>query len=121
MPHAAPHPGAYGPNAYGPAAYGPSQAMGRDPRLLQLDSDANMWLIVGLVGFFTGFGWITGPLCWIKGGGLRRQYANFGLPASSSATGAWIVGLVSTALAVMAVLSVILLFVVWGGIFAVMS
>ena len=99
------------PHGYGPAPYGPPF---RDPRLAQLDSDSGTWLIIALVGFCTGFGWITGPLAWIKGGALRRQYAQFGVPAHSSANGAWIVGIISTLLMVMAIVSFVAFALLWS-------
>jgi|GEM_PF-1775900 len=118
-----PQPG-YGPPqpGYGPPpqGYGPPMQPGAqtDPRVAALDSESNTWLIVALVGFCTGFGWITGPLAWIKGGKLKQQYVQMGLPINSSATGAWIVGLVSTVLMLMSIVAFVFMLLLWGSFVA---
>lgn len=78
----------------------------QDPRIKDLNDQSTTWLIVGLAGFWLGVGFITGPLAWIKGGRLRANYRSMGLPPSGNATGAWIVGIVSTALFLMAFLAI---------------
>lgn len=70
------------------------------------------------MGFCTGFGWITGPLAWIKGGRLKQQYVQLGAPINSSATGAWIVGLVSTILTVMSIVAFAFILLLWGSFVA---
>lgn len=89
-----------------------------DPRIAALDSESSTWLVVALVGFCTGFGWITGPLAWIKGGRLKQQYVQLGAPINSSATGAWIVGLVSTILTVMSIVAFAFILLLWGSFVA---
>ena len=105
------------PGSYVPPAMGMAQGY-RDPRLASLDNESNTWLIVALVGFFVGFGWITGPLAWIKGGRLKQQYLQLGAPIKSSATGAWIVGLISTILTVMSVVAFVFIVLLWGSFVA---
>lgn len=120
-----PQPG-YGPppqQGYGPPpqpGYAPPMQPGGyvDPRIAALDSESSTWLVVALVGFCTGFGWITGPLAWIKGGRLKQQYVQLGAPINSSATGAWIVGLISTILTVMSIVAFVFMLLLWGSFVA---
>ncbi len=106
--------------------YGHGQAPGwqqgpaPDAALTKLNSDSQMWMIVAIAGFFFGFGWISGPLCWYMGGQLRQQYANIGQPASSSADIAYWGGIVTTALIVIGIVSVVLMLLFGFGMFATM-
>lgn len=86
-----------------------------DPRVKDLNDQSTTWLIVGLAGFWLGFGFITGPLAWVKGSRLRANYRSMGLPPSGTATGAWIVGIVSTAMFAMALLAILGFFVLFAG------
>ncbi len=87
---------------------------GADARVTKLNSDSQTWMIVALVGFFFGFGWITGPLTWYMGSKLRKDYAALGLPASSNAEIAYWAGIVVTGLmvfgVVIAIVAVLFLF-----------
>ena len=113
----------HGQVPHGQVPYGhppPGQPYGApmigNPATAKLDSDSNTWLLVALIGFVAGFGWITGPLCWIKGGALRRDYTRMGMPPSSAATGAWVVGLISTLLMIFGMIMIALMFTLWGGL-----
>jgi hypothetical protein len=79
----------------------------QDPRVRDLNDQSTTWLIVALAGFWLGFGFITGPLSWIKGGRLRAEYRSLGVQPSGSSTGAWIIGIVCTALYALILLSVL--------------
>lgn len=85
----------HGPMPGGPG-YGPGQ-MGA-PNTKDLDDQSLIWLIVAAAGFFFGLGWVTGPLGWIFGARLRNQYRVRGREPEGTATAAWIIGIVSTAL-----------------------
>ena len=90
-----------------------------DPRVIDLDRQSNTWMIVALVGFFFGVGFVTGPLSWINGGRLRRQYMALGLPPSSPAQTAWIFGIICTALSIMTVIGLLMFFLFLGAAVAV--
>ena len=79
----------------------------QDPRVRELNDQSNTWLIVSIVGFWLGFGFITGPLSWIKAGRIKSEYRSLGVAASGAATGAYIIGIVCTALYGLVLLSVI--------------
>jgi hypothetical protein len=114
-PQAPPHYGhapGYGPPGHGPQGYGP------DPRVTDLESQSTTWLIVGAVGFFLGVGFVTGPLAWFQGARLRNQYRQLGLPPGSNATGAWIIGIVSTALFALAAIGIALMLLLFAGAIA---
>lgn len=77
-------------------------------------------MIVSLVGFFFGVGFVTGPLSWINGGRLRRQYMAMGLPPSSPAQTAWIVGIICTAFSALAIIGTLIFFVFLGTALAIL-
>ncbi len=89
-----------------------------DPRVKELNDQSNTWLIVAIVGFWLGFGFVTGPLSWMKANGIRRNYRSMGMQPSGSSTGAMIVGMISTLVYVMAVLAVIAMFTLFAGVAA---
>lgn len=117
--YGAPPPGAYGapPPGYGapPPGYGMPMA---DPRIKELNDQSNTWLIVSIVGFWLGFGFITGPLSWIKANGVRANYRSMGMQPSGASTGAMIIGMVSTLVYVMLVLAVVGMFTLFAGVAA---
>lgn len=111
--------GGYGqPNAYGQAAYAPNGFdMARETQLREMQQNGLMWLLAGVIGFFFGFGWISGPLAWYFGGKLRKDYKAMGVEPTNEATGAWVVGIVTTAITWLAILAAILFFVMFFGAF----
>lgn len=88
--------------------YGPPQ--GPQGSTKDLDDQSLIWLLVGCGGFFFALSWITGPLAWIFGSKLRKQYMARGLEPNGMATAAWIVGIVSTALYGFALLALLVMF-----------
>jgi hypothetical protein len=120
-----PQQGAYGqqnpyaaPNAYGQGAYAPNGFdMARETQLREMQQNGLMWLLVGAVGFFFGFGWVTGPLSWYFGGKLRKDYKQMGVEPTGEATGAWVVGIVTTAISWLAILAAIFFLVMFFGAF----
>jgi len=78
-----------------------------DPRVKELNDQSNTWLIVSIVGFWLGFGFVTGPLSWIKANGIRRNYRSMGMQPSGASTGAMIIGMVSSLVYVVAVMAVV--------------
>jgi maltose-binding protein MalE len=64
----------------------------------KLESDAQMWLIVVLAGFFFGFGWATGPAGWYFGAEMRKKYRNMGMEPAGNANLTYFGGIVSTVL-----------------------
>lgn len=96
--------GAYGAYGHPHAAYGYSVTS--DPRLKSLADRSTTWLIVAIAGFWLGFWLITGPLCWIMAGRVRREYRALGLAPSGNATGAWIIGIVSSVFSILALVAV---------------
>lgn len=89
----------------GPApGWGPApQAAGMPP----LERDALTWLLVGTIGFFLGFMWITGPLAWWQANKLCARYAEQGMEPSGMAVAAKWIGVVTTVLAVATILLVV--------------
>ncbi|MFV8754572.1 hypothetical protein ACNOYE_28830 [Nannocystaceae bacterium ST9] len=87
------------------------QAFGSE--LSELEDNALLWLLVGAAGFWFGLGWITGPLAWYFGAQARNKYRALGRMPSSKATGAWIVGIITTVVSYVAAitLAVFLVFV----------
>jgi hypothetical protein len=127
-----PGPGAYGPPS-GPGAYGPPPGPGYNPGyghgygphagavspvVADLNSQSTTWLIVAIVGFWLGFGFVSGPLSWVMGGRLRQRYRELGLPPSSSASAAWGLGIATTALYLMGIFMLVLFFGVFMASFA---
>ncbi|MEM6296882.1 MAG: hypothetical protein AAGA54_36800 [Myxococcota bacterium] len=119
--HAPPPPaGAYvPPQNYGPppGAYGAAAPM--DPRVKELNDQSNTWLIVSIVGFWVGVGFITGPLSWLKANAIRRNYRTMGMQPSGTSTAAMIIGMVSSLIYVAAVIGVIMMFTLLAGAVAV--
>ena len=120
--HAPPPGAAYGqppPHSYGPppGAYGAAAPI--DPRVKELNDQSVTWLIVSIVGFWLGFGFVTGPLSWLKANAIRRNYRTMGMQPSGTSTGAMIVGMVSTFMYVALVLGVIMMFTLFAGAVAV--
>jgi hypothetical protein len=72
-------------------------------------------MVVAIAGFFLSFGFITGPLAWIYGSKLRNQYRLRGLLPHGNATAAWIIGIVSTGLYVLAFIGIVMAFLVFAG------
>ena len=107
-----PPPGSYGPP---PGAYGAPMA---DPRIKELNDQSNTWLIVAIIGFWVGVGFVTGPLSWIKANGIRSNYRSMGMQPSGASTAAMIIGMVSSLVYVMAVLAVFALFTLAAGVAA---
>ena len=77
-----------------------------DPRVKDLNDQSTTWLIVAIAGFWLGFGWVTGPLAWVKASRIRNQYRQMGMAPSGNATGAYIVGIISTVLFAFVLLAV---------------
>ncbi len=86
-----------------------------DPRVKELNDQSNTWLIVSIVGFWLGVGFVTGPLSWMKANSVRRNYRSMGMQPSGASTGAMIIGMVSTLVYVMAVLAVVMMFTLFAG------
>ncbi len=93
----------------------------QDPRIKELGDQSNTWLIVAIVGFWLGVGFVTGPLSWMKANGVRRNYRSMGMQPSGASTGAMIIGMVSTLVYVMAVLGVVMMFTLFAGAVAASS
>lgn len=86
-----------------------------DPRVKELNDQSNTWLIVAIAGFWLGFGFITGPLSWIKASGIRRNYRSMGVQPSGTSTAAYLVGMISSLVYVVAVLAVVGFFFLFAG------
>ena len=83
----------------------------------KLESDAQMWLIVVLAGFFFGFGWATGPAGWYFGSEIRKKYRSMGMEPAGNANLAYFSGIASTVLYYGTILFVLALFVIIPMIF----
>lgn len=94
---------------------------GPSPQQRELDAQSQTWLIVAAIGFWVGFGLITGPLAWIYGSKLRNQYRALGLPPSTNATGAFVIGIISTALYVMSFIGLVMMFMFWAAMLGLSS
>ena len=86
-----------------------------DPRVKELGDQSNTWLIVSIVGFWLGFGFVTGPLSWMKANSIRRNYRSMGMQPSGTSTAAMIIGMVSSLVYVFAVLAVVMVFTLFAG------
>lgn len=75
-----------------------------------LREEANSWILIGIVGFFLGFGIISGPLTWKKGSDLREAYRRNQLEPSPEANVAYYTGILSTMLVGVSVAFLILMF-----------
>lgn len=82
-----------------------------DPRLHSLGEASTTWLIVAIAGFWLGFGFITGPLVWVKAKAVREGYRALGVEPSGSSTAAYVIGLISSLLYAMLVLGFIAFYV----------
>lgn len=78
--------------------------------LIQLQSEANSWILIGIVGFFLGFGMLSGPLTWKKGADLRREYERCQLQPSAEANVAYYTGMLSTMLVGVSLVFLLLMF-----------
>ncbi len=88
-----------------------------DPRIKELNDQSMTWLIVAIAGFVTGFGFITGPLAWIKAGRVRANYRQMGMAPDGGATAAWIIGMVTTIMYLLSIFAVAAMFLFLGAIF----
>ena len=75
--------------------------------LSKLEDESQLWLIVAAVGFWVGFGFITGPLAWFFGSQLRGKYKALGHHPSSSANWAYGLGIAATLIYYVLVVGVI--------------
>lgn len=64
----------------------------RPAPLAALDSRSTFWFLVTVVGSFLGFFLVFGPLGWIFGRGLRRDYKALGVRPRAAATATWLIG-----------------------------
>ncbi|MEX1367555.1 MAG: hypothetical protein AB1Z98_30785 [Nannocystaceae bacterium] len=80
----------------------------RPAPLAALDSRSTFWFLVTVVGSFLGFFLVFGPLGWVFGRGLRRDYKALGVRPRAAATATWLIGILMTISGV-----VTLLFVAW--------
>lgn len=107
------HPGqAPGYGAPPPGAYAAPMA---DPRIKELNDQSNTWLIVAIAGFWLGFGFVTGPLAWMKANNIRRNYRSMGMQPSGTSTAAMIIGMVTSIAYIMLVLGVVMMFTLFAG------
>ena len=97
----------------GPGSGGPTASS----ELKKLESDALMWLVVVLAGFFFGFGWATGPAGWYFGSEIRKKYRSMGMEPAGNANLAYFSGIASTVLYYGTILFVLALFVIIPMIF----
>ena len=94
-----------------------AQAPGNSPTK-ELDDKGILWLVVSLAGVFFGFGFITGPLSWYMGAQLRKEYKQMGHEPNTLATGAWISGIVTTAITYLAIFAVVAMLFLFVGVAA---
>lgn len=86
-----------------------------DPRVKELNDQSTTWLIVAIAGFWFGFGFVTGPLAWLKANSIRQNYRSMGLQPSGTSTAAKIIGMVSALLYVAIFGMVVLFFTLFAG------
>lgn len=79
--------------------------------LAHLREESNSWILIGIVGFFLGFGIISGPLTWKKGADIRNAYLRNQLQPSAEANVAYYTGVLSTMLVGV---SLVFLFLMFG-------
>lgn len=77
----------------------------RSPEALRLDENATTWLIVAVAGFFVGVMFVTGPIAWYQASRLSESYRAQGLEPSQNANAARIIGMISTILGVIALVT----------------
>jgi hypothetical protein len=77
----------------------------------RLESETRTWLIVGAIGWFVGFMWITGPLTWYQSSQIRNGYQRIGAHVPENVNTLRLLGIVTT------VISVVLTLVVVGVVF----
>ena len=82
--------------------------MAADPmlELNGLKDDANLWLLVTAIGFWLGFGWVTGPLGWYFGSRVRGRYRALGHHPCAAANWAWGLGMATTLITYLMALAV---------------
>lgn len=84
------------------------------PAQKALEREGLTWLLVVVVGFFLGLGWVTGPLGWHSGRKLRRRAAELAVLTPDVVRFAHISGVVTTivsyAALVVVVVTVVLIF-----------
>lgn len=81
----------------------------RPAPLAALDSRSTFWFLVTVAGSFLGFFLVFGPLGWVFGGRLRRDYKALGMRPRAAATATWLIGILMTITGV-----VTLLFMTWA-------
>ncbi len=102
------------PHIYTPT---PDPATAHNAEWRKLEGDAQLWLIIAAVGFWFGFGWITGPLAWYFGAKIRGQYRALGHHPCSSANWAYGLGIASTVIYVLGTALLVLgIFVLAGAL-----
>ena len=102
---------------YGQPNYGhhaPAPAYG-NPALDALNQKALVWMIVGIGGLMAGFGMVTGPLCWVMGSKLKKEYMGMGAPVHGYATAAYWIGVATSVLMIFVFLMIFMMFVVFAG------
>jgi hypothetical protein len=82
--------------------------------LREVENQSLLWLVLGALGFWFGFGWLTGPLSWYFGARARNKYLALGRPPSGMSTAAWIVGIATTAVSYLLVALIVLIFLFTG-------
>ncbi|NVB40507.1 hypothetical protein G6O69_21885 [Pseudenhygromyxa sp. WMMC2535] len=111
----APHYGHAAPPLYG-AAQGHQPSAGLPPyaqldptsaELRELSDQSNTWLLVVAIGFWLGFGLLTGPLGWYFGARMRSKYRALGHHPCAAANWAWGLGIASSLLSLFAILALV--------------
>jgi len=96
-------PPGHAPQGYPPQGYGAPPPYGHfaapvDPRVARLKEHGTTWLIVTVLGFAVGLGWLTGPLAWYKSAKIRAEYRALGMTPCGNVSAAWVISIVTTVL-----------------------
>ncbi|MFO0624560.1 MAG: hypothetical protein U0325_03010 [Polyangiales bacterium] len=75
-------------------------------QIKKLDDEAQTWLLLSAIGFFTGFMFLVGPAAWWKASDLRQKYESMRAPVPSNVNNLRLVGILTSVLSVLVVLAI---------------
>ncbi len=76
-------------------------------QIKKLDDEAQTWLLLSAIGFFTGFMFLVGPAAWWKSTDLKQKYESMRAPVPSNVNNLRLVGILTCVLSALLILAIV--------------
>lgn len=76
-------------------------------QIKKLDDEAQTWLLLSAIGFFTGFMFLVGPAAWWKASDLKQKYESMRAPVPSNVNNLRLVGILTCVLSALLILAIV--------------